>query len=313
MLAKLAVTVAILGLLIAGADWTAIAVRLSAADPGLLAAGFAAKAATLPLAALRWRSVGRAAGFTLGRWTAFRLQMAGGFLGQVLPGSVGADLLRGWFTWRLGHPPGAVMLALLVDRLMALLGVVLLGLAGLPHLAAVAPPAVAWTVLGGAVALALAMAALLAVGRIPRDRLPLPRRLRDGASGRAVWGAVGRLRAMAGRPAAWVALGYSVGVHFATVAATILFARALGLPIGWLDGLAIVAAALPVSLGGWGVREGAMVAGFALIGLDADAALLVSLLIGLSIATLSLPGGLFWLLLRSETAAPEPRPAELRP
>ena len=66
---------------------------------------------------------------------------------------------------------------------------------------------------------------------------------------------------------------------------------------------AIVAAALPVSLGGWGVREGAMVAGFALLGFDADAALLVSLLIGLSIAVLSLPGGLFWLLLRNETAS----------
>jgi hypothetical protein len=46
-----------------------------------------------------------------------------------------------------------------------------------------------------------------------------------------------------------------------------------------------------------------MVAGFALLGFDADAALLVSLLIGLSIAVLSLPGGLFWLLLRNETAA----------
>ena len=311
---KLAITVAILGLLAAGADWTAIAARLSAADPLLLAAGFAAKAMTMPLAALRWREVGRAAGFAITRWLAFRLQMASSFLGQILPGSVGADLLRGWFTWRLGHPPGAVMLALLVDRLMALLGVVLIGLVGLPHLAAVAPPAVAWTVLGGAVLLGLGMVVLMVVGRIPRDRLPLPRAWRDGAAARAAWGAVGQLRAMAVRPAAWTALGCSVGVHLATVAATILFARSLGLPLGWLDGLAIVpaaivAAALPVSLGGWGVREGAMVAGFALLGLDADAALLVSLLVGLSIAALSLPGCVFWLLLRGETSSlPDAKP-----
>ncbi|CAO3439676.1 hypothetical protein [Azospirillum doebereinerae] len=308
VLAKLAVTVAILGLLAAGADWASIASRLSAADPLLLAAGFAMKAATLPLAALRWRAVGRAAGFAMTRWQAFRLQMASGFLGQILPGSVGADLLRGWFTWRLGHPAGAVMLALLVDRLMALLGVLLIGLAGLPHLAAVAPPAVAWTVLGGALALGLGMAVLLVAGRLPRERLPLPRSLRDGSLGRSLWTAVGELRAMAGRRAAWAALGHSVGVHLATIAATILFARSLGLPLGWLDGLAIVpaaivAAALPVSLGGWGVREGAMVAGFALLGLDPDAALLVSLLIGASIAALSLPGGVFWLLLRNETSS----------
>jgi glycosyltransferase 2 family protein len=306
MLVKLAVTVAILGLLASGADWAAITARMSAADPWLLAAGFAAKAATLPMAALRWRAIGRAADFQISRWLAFRLQMASSFLGQLLPGSVGADLLRGWFTWQLGHPAGAVMLALLVDRLMALLGVVLIGLAGLPHLAAVAPPVVAWTVLGGAILLGLAGLALLLSGRIPRDRLP--RHLRDGALARTVWNAVGQLRAMAKRRTAWAALGYSVAVHLATVAATILFARSLGLPISWLDGLAIVpaaivAAALPISLGGWGVREGAMVAGFALLGLNPDAALLVSLLIGLSIAVLSLPGGVFWLLLRSETSS----------
>ena len=306
-LAKLAVTIAVLGALAAGADWTAIATRLSAADPALLAAGVAAKALTLLFAAQRWRAVGWAAGVPLDRWTAFRLQMAGSFLGQILPGSVGADLLRGWFTWRLGHRAGAVTLALLIDRLMALLGVVLIGLIGLPHLAMVAPPAVAGTVLIGAVALGGSMALLLLASRIPRERLPLPKRWRDGAVGRAAWGAVTQLRAMVGNPAAWAALGHSIGVHLATIAATILFARALGLPLGWLDGLAIVpaaivAAALPVSLGGWGVREGAMVAGFALLGFDADAALLVSLLIGLSIAVLSLPGGLFWLLLRNETA-----------
>ncbi|HYH39888.1 MAG TPA: lysylphosphatidylglycerol synthase transmembrane domain-containing protein, partial [Azospirillum sp.] len=128
LLVKLAVTVVILGALAAGADWQGIVARLSAADPWLFAAGFAVKALTLPFASQRWRAVGRAAGFRLTRWTAFRLQMASGFLGQILPGSVGADLLRGWFTWRLGHPAGPVMLALLVDRLMALLGVVLIGL-----------------------------------------------------------------------------------------------------------------------------------------------------------------------------------------
>lgn len=308
-LAKLAVTALVLGLLVAGADWTAIGGRLASADPLLLAAGFLVKATTLPLAALRWRAVGRAAGFTLARWQAFRLQMAGSFLGQVLPGSVGADLLRGWFTWRLGHPPGAVTLALLMDRLAALLGIVLIGLVGLPHLAAVAPPAVAWTVLGGAVAFAIGTLALLLAGAVPRERLPLPRALRDGAAGRALWGAVAQLRAMAGHRAAWEALGHSVLVHLATVAATILFARALGLPLGWLDGLAvvpaaIVAAALPVSLGGWGVREGAMVAGFVLLGFDGGAALLVSLMIGATLAVLSLPGGVFWLTLRAGEASP---------
>lgn len=314
LLVKLMVTVVILGLLAAEADWTAIVARLTAADPFLLAFAFAVKAVTMPMAALRWRAVGQAVGFSITRWMAFRLQMASSFLGQILPGSVGADLLRGWFTWRLGNPARAVMLALLVDRLMALLGVVLIGLAGVPRLVAVAPPFVAWTVVGGAMGLGVGFLLLLLVGQAPRDRLPLPQRLRDSAVGRAAWTAVGDLRAMTRRRAAWESLGHAIVVHLSTIGATILFARSLGLPLGWEDGLAIVpaaivAAALPVSLGGWGVREGAMIAGFALLGFDTDAALLVSLLIGASIAALSLPGGIFWLLLRNETTTSSPDPS----
>lgn len=310
VLVKLAVSVAVLWLLASGADWADLAARLAAADPSLLAAGLVVKALTLPLAALRWRAAGRAAGMVLSRLTAFKLQMASIFLGQVLPGAVGGDLLRGWFTWRLGQSPGAVVAAMLLDRISALVGVALLGLVGLPRLAAVAPPAVVWSVLGIAAVLLGGTGLLLLLGR-----LPLPALLRRGAAGAAL----GTLRTMAGHPAAWAALGYSVAVHLATVATTILYARALGLPLGWFDGLAvvpaaIVAAALPVSLGGWGVREGAMVAGFTLLALDPGAALLVSLLIGGSMVLLSLPGAVCWLLLRSEAAAtPEPmRPEPVR-
>lgn len=306
---KLAVSVAVLWLLMSGIGWTDLAARLAAADPRLLAAGLAVKALTLPLAALRWRAAGRAAGMTLSRLTAFKLQMAGIFLGQVLPGAVGGDLLRGWFTWRLGQPAGAVVAAMVLDRMTALLGVALLGLIGLPRLAAVAPPALVWGVFALASALLAGTGVLALLGR-----LPLPDPLRRGAAGAALR----TVQAMPGRPAAWAALGYSMAVHLATIATAILYARALGLPLGWLDGLvvvpaSIVAAALPVSLGGWGVREGAMVAGFTLLGLDPGTALLVSLLIGGSMILLSLPGAVCWLLLRSETAAPEPmRPEPAR-
>lgn len=307
ILVKLAVSVGVLWFLLSGADWRDLAARLSAADPALLAAGFLVKALTLPLAALRWRAAGQAAAMALSRLTAFKLQMAGIFLGQILPGAIGADLLRGWFTWRLGQPPGAVVSAMVLDRAAALLGIALLGLVGLPRLAAVAPPALVWGVLGISAALGAGTAVLAFAGR-----LPLPALLKRGAVGSMVATVLTTAQAMIRRPAAWAALAYSVAVHLATIATAILYARALGLPLGWSDGLvvvpaSIVAAALPVSLGGWGVREGAMVAGFALLGLDSGTALLVSLLIGGSMVLLSLPGAVFWLLLRSEAAAaPEP-------
>jgi hypothetical protein len=59
---------------------------------------------------------------------------------------------------------------------------------------------------------------------------------------------------------------------------------------------------LPVSVAGWGVRELAMVSAFGYVGVpDADA-LLMSLCFGLLILTISLPGGLLWLVTARSTA-----------
>ncbi|PNQ96029.1 hypothetical protein C1S70_25715 [Azospirillum argentinense] len=70
--------------------------------------------------------------------------------------------------------------------------------------------------------------------------------------------------------------------------------------------MTIFAAALPISLNGWGVREGAFVAGFALYGLGATDALALSLMIGLSVTLSSLPGGLLWLSLKGPKGAGRP-------
>jgi hypothetical protein len=52
---------------------------------------------------------------------------------------------------------------------------------------------------------------------------------------------------------------------------------------------------IPVSLAGWGIREGAMVGIFLLVGADKDHILAVSIVYGLILIVSSLPGGLFWL------------------
>jgi hypothetical protein len=53
--------------------------------------------------------------------------------------------------------------------------------------------------------------------------------------------------------------------------------------------------ALPISAGGWGVREGAMVAVLALVGVGSEPALLLSVELGLLWTLVSLPGGAIWL------------------
>ena len=53
---------------------------------------------------------------------------------------------------------------------------------------------------------------------------------------------------------------------------------------------------IPVSIAGWGVREGAMVVAFGFVGIPAADALVVSLTFGALLVAAGMPGGILWLL-----------------
>jgi len=58
----------------------------------------------------------------------------------------------------------------------------------------------------------------------------------------------------------------------------------------------VLLAALPISIGGWGVRENAMIIALAPIGVAAGSALLIAVQLALLASLLSLPGGVIWML-----------------
>lgn len=294
--AKLVVSLGVFAALAVQADWAPVAERVANASPLLLLLGVLLKLAAILFSAERWRWAAAAAGARIGAWTSLKLMTAGLFFGQVLPGALGGDVVRGWLTWRSGAPAATVVTTLILDRLLALLGVVAIMALGTPHLLAVAPPAVAWSAAAATVVLALGVA----IG-LQADRLPLPTILRRPPV-TALLGQVARLRQAALTPAALMSALHATAVHTVTIGAVVAFGQALGLTLSFMDALAVVplaifAAALPISLNGWGVREGAMAAGLALYGIGTAEAVTLSLLIGLSVMVLSLPGGLLWLSL----------------
>lgn len=63
----------------------------------------------------------------------------------------------------------------------------------------------------------------------------------------------------------------------------------------FFGGLSVLASVLPISMAGWGVREGAMVALFGLVGIAPAQAMTVSVTFGVLMVLTSLPGGLLWL------------------
>ena len=53
--------------------------------------------------------------------------------------------------------------------------------------------------------------------------------------------------------------------------------------------------ALPISIAGWGVREGVMIAGLGYLNVSAEAAFALSILYGLLMLVVSLPGLVDWI------------------
>jgi len=63
----------------------------------------------------------------------------------------------------------------------------------------------------------------------------------------------------------------------------------------------LLLATLPVSFGGWGVREAALIGLLAPFGIAADQALGISIALGLLVMAAGLPGGVLWLMPRRES------------
>ena len=77
----------------------------------------------------------------------------------------------------------------------------------------------------------------------------------------------------------------SLGAHVAGAVALYVVARDMGLPLYLRDCLVLVplvmlASAVPISIAGWGVREGVMVAALSALGVGTEPALVLSLVLG---------------------------------
>lgn len=304
--AKAAITLALVVWLLRRVDWLLAVQRLEQADKGWLFAGFLLVCGGLLVTAIRWQGACAAVKLSLPFGQAVHHSWVGQFFGQLLPAGVGVDAVRGWLAYRSGHAADAVVSSLLLDRLAGLLGLLLLDLVAVGVLlhGASSSFALAGLLAGGAMVGGFGGILLL-------NRVPLPAKLRLRA-----FGALQAMLKSAEKGVVTLAaartLALSVLVQGLFVGAVLLLARGLGAPIGLQAGFAVVPialtlASLPISLNGWGIREGAMVAGLHAQGVGVDDAFLVSVLLGTALLIGSLPGGVLWLIKPPESSKPARR------
>ena len=96
-------------------------------------------------------------------------------------------------------------------------------------------------------------------------------------------------------------LGLSVLTYIILLVIFSFVAQGLGVNLSFAAAFAVIPtvtliASLPISIGGWGVREAGLALAFVLMGLPADLAVLTSLIIGVANLIAGLPGAMIWLM-----------------
>lgn len=276
-------------------DWSRLVPRWSAATATWLAVALGLTLLGIVLSALRWQQVLHALGLPARLRSLVPLYLAGQFVSNVLPTTIGGDVLRVARLSRENGDPPDTFASVVLERLTGWLVLPLITLFGLlinPGLRQ----------LGRASVLAFGIATATLVGLtvvlVAAEHPSLGGRFRARQGWRRFVGAVHLgLERLRRRPRAAVGvLGAGLVYQFVLCLAALAAAEALGLSnVGLTPLLAffpavLIAQVLPIGISGLGVREGAFVIFLTPLGVPAEQAIALGLLLYLLNLAVSLIG-----------------------
>ena len=287
--AQIAVAIGLLAWLWQAADGAEAVRHLAGADPGWLLAAFAALTLQTILSALRWRLAAAQLGIAIGRGTALREYYLSQIVNQALPGGVLGDAGR---AVRARAQAGLVASgqAVVFERLAGQIAIfALMTIAFLATLAV--PGGLDWPRWAFGL-----VASLICIGIGVPVALGLLSRVAPGRLGRGL-SRLGQafVRTMVAPQVRHRQIALSLGTALCNVAAFALCAQAIGATLPVAAALALIPVILftmliPLTVSGWGLREGAAAALLPLAGLTAAEGMAASVAFGLVFLVSSLPG-----------------------
>jgi uncharacterized membrane protein YbhN (UPF0104 family) len=292
---RIAVSATILMLLCRGLDRDGLLRLVREADPGWMALAAAWVAASMAISTGKWRRLLLAQEIPVSWGTLWRSYWVGLFFNNFLPSSVGFDAIRVLTLRDEGRTPG-ILLSVVVERLLALAGLALVGAIAVASGRAPAGLGALFAVGGG---FAVALVALVL----------FPPALPSGRSGTRILAKIraflsetaGEGRRLRAHPRTLLSgILWGAAFQLTVIAVNYSLLRAFGASIGLLEACAAipavsVAAMIPLSINGFGFREGATVSLLGFYGIAHETAFAVSLSFALLVAAESLYGGLLWI------------------
>lgn len=269
------------------------------ANPALLLLAYLFFLSTIVARAMRWQVFLRAVGLPLSLIHLLRLYFVGFFFNNAIPGGYSGDLVRMYELGRETERGAMAASTVVAERLVGLAGSAILALVVLPFAFEAMPNSLRLTILGAGLALPVGLWAatrdwlLRPIWQCLPGRQTLARRLHLAEFYTTLttfgWQTVGR------------ALLWSFGFTLLLVATNYTITLALHRPVPVLALVVFVpivalATLIPVTFSGVGVREGAYVALFGLIGVPASSAVVIGLCLSVFNVLGGVIGGLLWLL-----------------
>ncbi|MCF6280796.1 MAG: lysylphosphatidylglycerol synthase domain-containing protein [Candidatus Polarisedimenticolaceae bacterium] len=287
-LVRLIITGFIFFLIFRNVDFDAVSETIIGLDIYLLILGILFQLASTLLAGLRWCRVSHLLGLREKTLFYLRSYFKGFFFNQGLPTSIGGDAIRVLDIAKLGGRKRDAFRGVFIDRLLGLTGLLLVNLFANLLNPDLLPQEIFWLI---NLIVAAGISGFVLLNFI--HRLNVLKRWRITTFVVAI---SSELNSIFSRLGEWfIQGGLATAIHLLSMIAIFFIGHSVGMEEGLLTFLVIVPPVvlltlIPISLAGWGVREGAMIGLFGLVGADKTVVLSMSLLYGLVLVIASLPG-----------------------
>jgi uncharacterized membrane protein YbhN (UPF0104 family) len=293
---RVAITVAIFAFLLRDLDWRTAGTALSRFSTTALAAFLLLIAADRLLMLARWIILMRMTNQVPATELA-RIFLVSSFVGSFLPSGVGADAARAISVTRQTREPNEAVASVVIDRLLGIQAVAITGCLGVLLIDYPVPEALRRvTLVTSLVMVAISVGGLIADLIVAR----LPAAIQRSWIGKAATRFGSALGAYRSRgDILWRVAALSFVVQIVRVLLAWVIGRGLGitLPLAYywvFMPLNILVTLLPLSVGGFGVPQGAMVWSLGPLGISATEAFLLSLLFTVAGTIGNLPGALLY-------------------
>lgn len=290
---KLLLSAAIIGFIFYKFEMSSVLNTILSANIGLLVAALVMQILSQSVAAYRWSLIMGLLKFDHPFSFYFRSYFKGSLFNQVLPTSIGGDAYRIAEVSANGGLVKEAFYGVFIDRVVGLVGLLLLNLAANLIESNLLPKEVFWSINIVLILGIVGLVVLLLIRKVTLfDRYKITRIFYQLSNRfRFIYRTPKRISQQMGLSilthllsmVCIFGIGHSVGINEPLVTYLVLIPPAILLTI------------LPISFAGWGVREGALVALFLLIGIDQTQVLAMSLLYGFILILSALPGLYYYL------------------